>query len=304
MLRKPVLLFVLAAVLLALCWYLFIKDYNYKITFQTPHAPGTVYSVIQDNRQWKVEDIDSFYIISKEPYKSITHQLQYGDSLFRMEWQIDRIDDSLTQVTALAKDLKNSFKQNLSAPFGKNDFIKRSINNAEGLMKGLYMHAKEYKVSLEGEELIKVPSQFCAYITLESDIYQKGNTMISNIGLIMNYIKDNDIPITGDPFLIVQEWDQEDARITYDFCFPIAKLNNFPETKLIKFKNTTGFKALKAIFNGNYRLSDRAWYELIDLAESRGLEFQANPFEIYRNDPHAGGNELEWIAEIYLPVKE
>ena len=77
-----------------------------------------------------------------------------------------------------------------------------------------------------------------------------------------------------------------------------------PDTKTINFKQTEEFKALKAIFNGNYRLSDRAWYELIDHAQSLGLDFEMTPHEIFRNDPHSGGNELEWVAEVYLPVKE
>ncbi len=302
--RKSVLLLLTTLIILVLCWYFFIKDYNYKITFQTPHAPGTVYSAIHEVSQWKEEGLDSIYIRSKTPFKSITHRLHYGDSLFQVEWQIDRIDDSLTRVTALAKDLKNSFKQNLFVPFKKNAFVTRNIRNAESLMNGLYVHAGKYKVRIESTELVDVPSQFCAYITIESDIFEKGKSMISNVGLIMNYLKGNEIEITGDPFLIVQDWDQASTRIKYDFCFPIKKLNNFPETEVIKFKNTDGFKALKAIFNGNYRLSDRAWYELIDFAESRGMRVRQRPFEIYRNDPHEGGDELKWIAEVYLPVEE
>ena len=302
-LRKLSLL-VLVALLIGLCWYLFIKDYNYRITFKTPHAPGTVYSALSEMRALKTDDVDSIYVSDKKPFEFIAFNMHYGDSVFNINWKIKRVNDSLTRLTGSIKDLKNSLKQNILIPFKQTDFIKRNVKLSYGLMNGLLDHKEEYKVSLASDSIVKVPSQYCAYISLESDIYQKATTMMSNISLIMSYIKGNEIPITGDPFVKVREWDVKSSKIKYDFCFPIKKPDSLPPTKTIKFRNTEEFMALKAIFNGNYRLSDRAWYELIDLAEQRGIEVDPRPFEIYRNDPHSGGNELEWIAEVYLPVKE
>ncbi|MBT8286883.1 MAG: AraC family transcriptional regulator, partial [Flavobacteriaceae bacterium] len=189
-------------------------------------------------------------------------------------------------------------------PFQNNDFVKRSIKFSKSLMVGLDFHKKEYKTLVLEEEPKMIPSQYCAYISLKSRIYEKGNTMISNIGLIMNYIKANEIPLTGDPFLQVTSWNKADEIIEYDFCFPIKKLDSMPPSQAIKFKNTQEFKALKAIFNGNYRLSDRAWYELADYAGREGIKVLMHPYEVYRNDPHSGGNELEWVAEVYLPIQE
>ncbi|MBT8272040.1 MAG: hypothetical protein HKO90_00465 [Flavobacteriaceae bacterium] len=294
-----------ALVLLAvLCWYLFLKGYNYKIRFKTPHAPGTVYSSLYNLQTWNTEDFDSVALANSRPFEELTHHLFINDSSFSINWKIKRLDDSLTQVTALAKDLKNPFIQNLAVPFQKNAFVNRSIRTTQDQMNGLFVHQKDYKVQLSGNEAVTIPSQFCAYVTLESKIYEKGNNMISNIGLIMNYIKSNEIPLTGDPFLQVSSWNPREETIVYDFCFPIKKPDLLPETKTINFKHTEEFKGLKAIFNGNYRLTDRAWYELIDHAQSLGVDFEMRPFEIYRNDPHSGGNELEWVAEVYLPVKE
>ena len=299
-------IFTLTAIVLfaVLCWYLFLKGYNYRIRFKTPHAPGTVYSSLYNLQKWNTEDFDSVVVVRTRPFEELTHHLFVNDSSFAINWKIKRFDDSLTQVTALAKDLNNPLIQNLSVPFQKNDFVSRSIKTTQDQMNGLYMHEKAYKVQLSGDEIVSIPSQFCAYITLESKIYEKGNTMISNIGLIMNYIKSNNIPLTGDPFLQLSSWNTEDETIVYDFCFPIKKLDSMPETETINFKHTEEFKGLKAIFNGNYRLTDRAWYELIDHAESLGLDYEMRPYEVYRNDPHSGGNDLEWVSEVYLPVKE
>ncbi len=46
---------------------------------------------------------------------------------------------------------------------------------------------------------------------------------------------------------------------------------------------------LKADFNGNYRISNYAWYYLLDEAERKGLNISPTPIEVYLNDPHEGG---------------
>ena len=288
---------------LILIWYLFLKGYNYRITFTTSQAPGIVYSSLYNLKKENTQDFDSIVVARNRPFEEVSHNFFVNDSSFSIEWRIKRLDDSLTQVIALSKDLDNPVLQNLIVPFKSNDFVNRSVSTVKDQMNGLYVHQNEYKVHFPEEGPVSVPSQFCAYITLESGISQKGKAMMSSISLIMDYIKLNEIPLTGDPFLQVSSWSPEDEVIVYDFCFPIKELDSFPDTKTIKFKETEEFKGLKAIFNGNYRLSDRAWYELIDHAQSQGIDYKMRPLEIYRNDPHSGGNEMEWIAEVYLPVE-
>ncbi len=242
--------------------------------------------------------------LETEPFRKIVYQVSKGDSIFSFNWEIKRHTDSSSLVKAYIKDLNNGFIQNVTVPFKKNEFVQRSIGTAQQLMNGLYDHKEDYKVTVESEQPQIVASQFCAYISLKSSIYNKGNNMIRNISQIMPYIRENNIPLTGDPFVQVTKWDPKDDTIEYDFCFPITRLDNLPPSDLIKFKNIREFSALKAIFNGNYRLSDRAWYELIDHASRTGVEVSLTPLEIFRNDPHSGGNELEWVAEVYLPIKD
>ena len=61
---------------------------------------------------------------------------------------------------------------------------------------------------------------------------------------------------------------------------------------------------MKAEFNGNYIFSDRAWYELRDYAEKKGLKVTDKPLEIFFNNPNMGGDELQWKADIYMPLAE
>ena len=69
------------------------------------------------------------------------------------------------------------------------------------------------------------------------------------------------------------------------------------------FKTTKEQKMLKAIFNGNYRISHIGWYYLLDHAERNNLTINPLPTEIFLNDPHEGGNSIEWNAHILVPLK-
>ena len=297
-------LIILGLLVLVGGWYFFVRDHNHRVSFESPHAPGTIYSTLKN---WNIPihtDVDSVQLIESTPYNSLSHKVFLKDSVFDYRWDIQRKNDSVTKVIAYVSDNDNFFTQNLQGIYTKNDFVKRNVEAVTHLMNSLYAHESSYKAEVLKDSTFSLKRKYCAYISLESGVFQKGNTMISNIGLIMNYLKSNEIPISGDPFLQVTDWDKDTETIKFDFCFPIAPMNRMPAPYPgIKFKYTSDIKGLKAIFNGNYKLTDRAWYKMMDYADSRGIELEGFPVEIYRNDPHSGGNELEWVAEIYWAQK-
>jgi effector-binding domain-containing protein len=61
--------------------------------------------------------------------------------------------------------------------------------------------------------------------------------------------------------------------------------------------------AIKTDFYGNYSISDITWYSLAEEAKKQGYRRNNKLIEVYFNDPHSGGNELEWKAEIYMGIE-
>ncbi len=282
-------------------WYFVLKDYNYKITFTSTQAPGIIYANLLQWNNGEAANTKAVTTLSRSPFSGILQEVTIADSVFNYRWIIKRKNDSVTKIKAFIKDTKNSFSQNLQVPFYKTDFVKRSITTVKKVRDGLKKHEEYYKVSDVQESTI--PSTYCVYIPLSSTRKDKGNTMMKNISVIMDYIKGNDIAITGNPFLEITDWNIPEDRIQFNFCFPIKKQDSFPETKVIKFKKTAEKKALKTTFNGNYRISDRGWYTIMDYAENNNITLENLPLEIYLNDPHSGGDELQWQAEVYMPIK-
>ncbi len=283
-------------------WYFFIKDYNYKITFTTPQSPGIVYDQLTKWNDGKTLNTKVITTLRQIPFSEVEQKLIVGDTVYKIYWSLEKKNDSITLVTAKIKDEKHSFKQNLQVPFFKNAFVKRSISTVKKFAENLNQNANYYKLSKVSNA--KIPSKYCAYISLESRTQDKASAMVKNISIVMNYIRDNSIELSGNPFLEIKEWDIENDKIKFDFCFPIEEQASYPETNSVSFKKTIEQNALKVVFNGNYKISDRAWYTIMDYAKRNNLNIETLPTEIYLNDPHAGGNDLEWQAEIFMPLKQ
>lgn len=286
----------------ALTWYFLLKPEHYQITFTTSQPPGVVYQHIVDWPIYGKIDSLNIQLISGQRYSKVQQEVSIHDSIFKYDWDFSRINDSLTKVTAHITDLRNPWIQKLQVPVKNNAFVKRSILNVKNVGAQLIKKQENFRIAKITDTVF--PATYCAYIKVNSSLKLKAQNMLSHISIIMGYIKDNEIALRGDPFLEVTYWDQEKDSIDFNFCFPIHKKDSLPEHPNILFKETVPVHALKAVFHGNYKISDNAWYYLLDHAERNGLETENKPVEIFLNDPHEGGNSLEWEAHILLPLKE
>ena len=96
---------------------------------------------------------------------------------------------------------------------------------------------------------------------------------------------------------------QVNDSLHYNFGMPIIRSERLPMGTEIQYKRIFPKRALKAIYNGNYITSDRAWYALLDYAKNNSLEVDSTLIEVFHNNPNTGGDEENWKAEIYLPLK-
>lgn len=285
----------------AAIWYVFLKEYDYKVSFTTSEPTGIVFHHLLDWNSFDTSE-QAINIISRSPFYNIKQQITSGDSIFHYNWFIEPTGTSRTKVTAYITDEKNSLKQKVLVPFGKNNFVKRSIGNVKLAGDALLQKSKEYKVHGIKDTLIS--PLFCAYVPVASKVNEKASAMLQNIAVVMDYINLNGLKLQGDPFLEVTEWNWENDSIKFNFCFPIKKTDSLPVDPNVLLKTTTEQRVLKAEFNGNYRISSKAWYYLQDYADRNHIEVDMFPIEYFLNDPHEGGNPLEWKALIFLPLKE
>ena len=295
--KKALTLFLVLLIAVSL-WYFFIKPNDYIVRFK---APTTVGTVNQSIKYWQLTKDNSTQGAS-ETLDVVKQSFTYGDSTHHYTWKLKPITDSTTAVTLAAKDESNSLANRIKVLGGDTFIKKQTETTAKDFYEGLKDHLSDFDVTVEGESAI--PPKFAAYITINGTQLEKAGGMMKYYGYLSQIMLKEGIEPQGTPFIEVTNWNQTTDSITYNFCFPIKNKQNLPQFPEVQYKRSFERKALKATYHGNYITSDRAWYRLLSYAEENNIELINEPFEIFYNNPSTGGNERNWKAEIFMPIKE
>ena len=169
-------------------------------------------------------------------------------------------------------------------------------------MENLKDHSERFKVSIIGEE--ELPSKYLAYIPIKGTQFQKAGGMMKNYSYLTQTLLEKEVQFDGPPLVVVDKWDKTNDSLYFNFAIPIIRSDRLPIGTDIQYKRIFKRKALKAVYNGNYITSDRAWYALLNHAEKNNIKVEPLPVEVFYNNPNTEGNEENWKAEIYMPIKE
>lgn len=294
--RKVFSIFI-AVALAALLWYFFLKPQDYKVSFEAKAIPGTIYETV---KAWN-QGLDSILPMDFESPEHFKQIVIVNDSVHVYEWIISSINDSLSKVSVNITDPEHSFSNKLSVPFSDTNFEKGSRKRLLDFNDFLNDHIKNFKVTIKGES--EIFSSFCACVSLKTTPEEKAKGMMANYNFLNSILLENDVKLNGPPFVEVLDWDLKNNTLSYNFCNPIIRSEKLPSNPNISYKRIFPKKALKAIYNGNYITSDRAWYALLDYAKSKNIDVEEKPVEVFYNNPNMGGNELEWKTEVFMPYK-
>jgi effector-binding domain-containing protein len=285
-------------------WYLFIKESDYCITFNAKAATGTIFQGVQEwsTKQLKAEN-ENYSTIEKRKFDFIKQLMRKGNEEIEYTWNMKSINDSITCVSIGIKDLNHSLYNRLTAPFFSTKFKTEQIDKIKSFKLGLEDHIDDFKVRIDGEKSME--EIYVAYISLNSVLQEKAQTMIGYDMEIVGYLGRNKIKIIGHrPYLEITEWNQDKETISFNYCFPIPKNTKYVPNANVKFKTIPAMKGLQATYYGNMRTSDRSWFALLDYAKKKGYELNDKPLEHFLANPFNGGNELEWETKILIPFKK
>lgn len=287
---------------LFLVWYLFIKESDYRISFKVKAATGTVFQGINE---WSAAQLtnnnENYVILEKKTFSFIKQQMKKDKVAMEYTWDINSVNDSVTNVSVGIKDLNNSIYNRLTAPFFSTSFKKVQIQKITDFRNGLNKHTKNFKIKIDGEGSSK--EVFVAYINLKSVLQEKAQTMIMNDAIITGFLQQNSIKVVDKPYLEIQNWNLDKETLDFNYCFPIDKNTKIIENDLVKFKMIPAVKGLQATYYGNFRTSDRAWFALLDYANRHDIKLSKKPLEHFLANPFNGGDELTWETKIVIPFE-
>lgn len=296
---KKVLLGTGVLLLVALLGYLFVYPYDYIVRFEARTFPGTINQTI---KIWNKEVGLAGEPVLQEDLYHLEQVVRAGDSVFDYQWVIEPLTDTTSTVTVKVRDRDHSLSNKLAVPFGGSAVEALSKKTVRDFAERLKNHLAEFRVHIDGEA--ELPGTFYAYVNVKTNQHNKAGGMMDYFMLMSDYLASSGTTLNGPPMIVVNEWNRENDSLDYNFCFPIIRSDRLPQHPNIGYKRIFPKPALKATYNGNYITSDRAWYALLDYAQSHGIKVEAKPVEVFFNNPTLGGNALSWKAEIYLPLVE
>lgn len=294
----------IALVLLGtLIWYLVIKPDDYIVTFKAVTSPGTLFKGLEEwNEISQKTDSFSYVLNNKKPFESFNETVETNNLTLQLNWDIEALNDTISEVVVGITEKEHSLYNRLTAPFLKTPFKEKSINLIRDFKKGIDYQLKEkFKVKIFGIDTI--PELSYAYINLSHiKAKDKAKEMMKNNSFLVEFLNKHNLKKGEFPFVIVNHWDLNKDQIDFRYCFPIVETDSLPFNEEIKYDKIKADLALKAIYNGNYKTSDRAWFGLYEYAKRHHIDINDCPVEFFQSNPFYGGDELKWKAEIYMPL--
>ena len=296
--RKKIFWSLLCACALGLLYYLFLRPFEFEVRFQVKTSPG---DIIETIRIWN-RSLDTASVFKVESFDRLQQNINWKKRNYVYDWHFKNLSDSLTSVDIRISEPQRSLINKILVPFTSQPIEQDAGEIGNVFYNILKEHLRITKVMITGETVID--SSFCVCSALDTHQIEKANGMMNDYLMLGSFITTHNLKSDGNPMVRISEWNHEAGTLKFNFCFPIQPVDSIPKNKLIEYKVFKGETVLKAEYRGNYITSDRAWYELLRYAEKNKYEVTGLPIERFYDNPNLGANELNWKADVYLPVKK
>lgn len=281
-------------------WFSFIKTYDHEITFLVKVPSGTMYDIVSAEVAWRQLNKD-LNITGKEVFKEFVQDVNINNTPFELQWKFENRNDTNAVVKVNFLNKKNSLKERYLCLFKSSPNLDSIIFMSQAFKTKADAFARSFKVEIDGIDTI--PSQTYLYVEAKTKRDQKAGKMIKNNGYLFSKNKDSLVTKTGETFVYVNNWDLETDDIEFRYAFPVETQSTYPVDAMVMVDKMLRTPALKATFYGNYSLSDQAWVALYNYANRNDIAIDLTPIEIFYNNPMLGGDDRQWKAEVFMPIK-
>ena len=294
MMTRKIISGVLFLALTVVIWFLFIRDYDFRVKFSVETLPDIALATF---KTWQTTQ-DGTLIGIDYDQNTVEEQYILKGKKIHVNWRFTFNGDSITTVYAAFKSEDDPIWSRIRSLFDQ-DIKSQASYLARDFFSKLNEHLAKIRVDVIGLEVMK--EMDCLCVPLQTDQLGKAMGMMANYSFLSDYLIENEIEVIGNPVVEVVNWDESEDILAYNFCFPVRLFQQIEHPVFIRrtFPET---EMLKAEFFGNYISSDRAWYALIAYAERNNIAILKKPIEIFYNNPNFDKNEKDWKAEVLMPL--
>lgn len=264
---------------------------------------GAVYS-------WSSEETGEGEIITNQanPFTSLnqklTFQTPFGESTSEIYWEFLEEEDSTMVIWGMKGE--QSFMEKVAFSF-QDESMQEMMSpmfhkGLENLQNVIREKMETYSINVDG--ITQHSGGYYMYTATASKISQVPQKMATMIQQVSNYMEDNNIEKAGNPFVLYNQWNEEQGTAIYSAgYFTPNQIITPSESEIL-----TGFmpnqRTLKLTLKGDYGNLTETWNKAYQYLESNGLAADENSqaFEVYVKGPKQSANPAEWITQIYIPV--
>ncbi|MGB7786357.1 MAG: GyrI-like domain-containing protein [Salinimicrobium sp.] len=246
--------------------------------------------------------------LSGIPYKQLQQELVMntiiGEAEANITWTL-KPEGNQTRVTWRMEGSED-FKEKLAFTLQEDDLpeVLQPIfeKSLEDLEANVIRKMEEYSVNVDG--LTEHGGGYYMYSTTAARLGEVNSRAANMIEQVRNYMQDNNISISGKPFVIYNRRDERNGTSIFSAAVPTPSQVITPEGSSVLNGYLAPQKVVKTTLKGNHKNAAEAWEKTYRYIEQNGLQVdpQGQPFEIYITDPAEEDNPALWITEIYIPV--
>ncbi len=260
---------------------------------------------------WQADEIRNGRIItiSGIPYSRLQQKLIMetiiGEAEGEILWTFEP-EEGQTRVTWTLEG-SQSFKEKLAFTLQDRGItevlqpvFEESIQNLED---NVIASMEAYTVNVDG--VTEHGGGYYMYTTTAAkmgEVNEKATEMIEQVSI---YMDQNNISISGKPFVIYNQRDERNASTIFSAAVPTPSQVVTPSGSPVLNGYLEPQKVVKTTLRGNHKNAPEAWEKTYRYIENNGLQVdpQGQPFEIFITNPAEVENPALWVTEIYIPVE-
>ncbi len=259
---------------------------------------------------WKSEQMGDGSIKNLKviPESAIDQELifksPYGESQSDVYWNFAEAEEG-TKVTWGIKG-NQSFMAKLGFAFMDKSFSEmiRPMykEGLEKLNKVVLKKMGEYSVNVDG--VTTHGGGFYMYSTTATKISQiqsKKQKMFADVSL---YMEENNISSMGNPFVLYNQWDEQNNSAIYSTGYFTPSLIITPAESTVLNGMLPVQKVIKTTLKGDHKNLKKAWDTAYKYAQDNNLPVhpESPSFEVYVISEDKSPNPADWVTEIYIPL--
>ncbi len=157
--------------------------------------------------------------------------------------------------------------------------------------------------SFTNNGVVEFTGGYYIHLTTQCTFDEMGAKMPSMLHELVNYALQENYPRAGAAFTIYHSFDEVNKKSEFSCCVPVRERVDPDGAIALAFMEAGSYH--KTTFKGDSRFSEAAWKKAFEFAKDDGIKIPENskPFEVYSKGKMDTTNPVDWITEIYLPIK-